>query len=75
MTTSKMYQNRITHRVLHDYKSERVSLARAAEMAYMDQERFKELLRETGIARSIEPSGETFGQEVEQVMRLRKPAS
>lgn len=60
---------------LQRYKSGRVSLARAAEMAYMDQENFKELLREAGIARSIEPSGETFGQEVEQVIRLRKPAS
>ena len=60
---------------LQRYKTGKITLARAAEIACMDQESFKELLQEAGIARSIEPSGDTFGQKVEQLMRLRKPTS
>lgn len=61
--------------VLDQYQKGQISLARAAEMAGVDQETFKELLREAGIDRYIEPPGDTFDDEVEYLMRLRASLS
>lgn len=58
--------------VLVQYQKGRISLARAAEMAGVDQERFKELLRKADIDRYIEPPEGNFDDEVEQLMRLRR---
>ena len=57
--------------VLSDYKNDKVSLARASEIAGVDQESFKELLREAGIDRYIESAGDTLTHEVEQLMHLK----
>ncbi len=53
------------------YKQKKVSFARASEIAGVDQEGFKELLREAGIERRVEPIGPTLENEVEQLLRLR----
>jgi len=55
------------------YKQGDISLARAAEIAGVDQESFKDLLRETGIPSRVNPiDQETLQQEVEQLLQLRK---
>jgi predicted HTH domain antitoxin len=53
------------------YKRGQVSLARGAEVAGVDGESFKELLREAGVLRRIEPAGEALKSEVEALRRLR----
>ena len=58
--------------VIELYGQGGVSLSRAAEIGGLDIESFKELLRETGIMRSIPPIGEAVRSEVEQLMRLRE---
>lgn len=57
------------------YKQKKVSFARAAEIAGVDQESFKELLREAGIERRIEPIGKAIENEVEQLLHLRNKRS
>jgi predicted HTH domain antitoxin len=59
---------------LADYKQGKVSFARASEIAGVDQESFKELLREAGIDRYIEPAGDALESEVNQLMRLKHSA-
>ena len=59
---------------LADYRQGNVSFARAAEMAGVDQESFKELLREAGIDRDIEPAGDALASEVAELMRLKHSA-
>ncbi|MCP4404512.1 MAG: UPF0175 family protein [bacterium] len=56
---------------LADYRQGKVSLARASEIAGVDRESFKELLREAGIDRYIESAGDTLEREVEQLMSLK----
>ena len=53
------------------YKREKVSLARGAEIAGVDAESFKELLRESGIERSIASVGENIESQVEKLIRMR----
>lgn len=57
------------------YKQGNISFARAAEIAGVDQESFKELLREAGIQYKVEPVGNAVKSEVEQLMRLRNRKS
>ena len=56
---------------LAEYKQGKVSLARASEIAGVDQESFKELLREAGIDRYIDPEGDILEHEVKQLMHLK----
>ncbi|GAK58493.1 hypothetical protein U27_05467 [Candidatus Vecturithrix granuli] len=53
------------------YKRRNVTLARASEIAGVDQENFKELLREAGVSYRIEPVGEALEREVEQLLRFQ----
>lgn len=53
------------------YKRDQVSLARAAEIAGLDGESFKELLREAGIARPIPSATDTLTDEVSALTRLK----
>ena len=53
------------------YKRRKVTLARASEIAGVDQESFKELLREAGISYRIEPIGESLETEVEHLLRFQ----
>ena len=53
------------------YKRRNVTLARASEIAGVDQENFKELLREAGARYQVAPVGAELRQEVEQLLRLR----
>ncbi|GAK53532.1 hypothetical protein U14_04797 [Candidatus Moduliflexus flocculans] len=57
------------------YKRKTVSLARAAEIAGLDHENFKECLREHGMRHQIEPVGEALRDEVAQLIQLRKEAA
>ena len=54
------------------YARGEVSLSRAAEIAGVDIESFKELLREVGVTRVVPPVGEAVHCEVEQLMRPRQ---
>jgi len=54
------------------YWQGKVSLSRAAEIGGVDMESFKELLRESGVARIIPPVGGAIRDEVEQLTRLRE---
>jgi predicted HTH domain antitoxin len=56
------------------YKQRKASLARASEVAGVDQESFKELLREAGIQYRIEPIGDAVKSEVEHLLHLRSKA-
>jgi predicted HTH domain antitoxin len=60
-----------TRMAIAQYKQGNVSLARASEIAGVDQEGFKELLREAGIDRYIESVGDRLPHEVEQLIRLK----
>lgn len=53
------------------YKRRNVTLARASEIAGIDQESLKELLREAGVSYRIEPIGESLESEVEHLLRFR----
>lgn len=53
------------------YKQKKASFARASEIAGVDQESFKELLRQAGIERRVEPVGQAIENEVEQLIRIR----
>jgi predicted HTH domain antitoxin len=54
------------------YKQGEISLARASEIAGVDQESFKELLREAGIPYRIIPLGkDTVKNEVNQLTQLK----
>ncbi len=53
------------------YKRKDATLARAAEIAGIDQESFKELLREAGVSYRIEPVGNALESEVEHLLRFR----
>jgi predicted HTH domain antitoxin len=57
------------------YKQKKVSFARAAEIAGVDQESFKELLQKAGIQYKVEPVGKAVRSEVDQLMRLRNEES
>jgi len=51
-----------------------VSLTRAAEIAGLDVEGFKELLREVGVARTVPSVGKAaVKQQVVQLLRVRTP--
>ncbi|MGQ9553592.1 MAG: UPF0175 family protein [Anaerolineae bacterium] len=54
------------------YTRGRVSFSRAAEIAGVDIESLKELMREVGVTRIIPPVGEAVHHEVEHLMRLRQ---
>lgn len=55
------------------YKTEDVSFSRAAEIAGVDIESFKEFLREAGVARIIPPVGdEAIVDDVNQLMDFRE---
>jgi predicted HTH domain antitoxin len=56
------------------YKQRKASLARASEIAGVDQESFKELLRETGIPYRVQPIGDAVNSEVEHLLQLRSKA-
>ena len=47
------------------YKKEEASLSRAAEVAGMDFESFKEALADAGVVRQLTPSGEFFAEQME----------
>jgi len=64
-----------TQKALNQYQHGHVSLARAAEIAEVDQETFKRLLKDAGIERHIESAGNAFEREVEQLMRLRNSSA
>lgn len=53
------------------YKREKISLARGAEIAGVDAEKFKELLREAGIERTIASVGEKIESQVEKLIGMR----
>jgi predicted HTH domain antitoxin len=53
------------------YRRGEVSFSRAAEIAGVDIETFKESLREAGVTRDIPPVGEAIEDEVEKLMQLR----
>jgi predicted HTH domain antitoxin len=54
------------------YQRGDVSLARAAEISGLDLESCKELLRESGVVRSIAPAGQEVQHEVQRLLRLRE---
>ena len=54
------------------YKEKRVSLSRAAEIAGIDIESFKELLRDVGLVRSIPPVGNVIQNELDRIGSLRR---
>ena len=64
-----------TQTALHQYAEGNVSVARGAEIAGVDQETFKRLLKDAGIERHIESAGNAFEREVEQLMRLRNSSA
>ncbi|NER32487.1 MAG: hypothetical protein F6J93_00105 [Oscillatoria sp. SIO1A7] len=52
------------------YKREDVSLTRGSEIAGVDVESFKEMLREAGVERSINSVGHAIHHEVEQLIGI-----
>lgn len=62
----------LRHRLaLSLYKRDNVSLTRAAEIAGLDLESFKELLHEAGVVRRISPVGEGMEPEVKHLLEIR----
>ena len=53
------------------YKHNKLSFSRAANIAGVDLESLKELLREAGIERTIPPVGKAIEGEIDQLMRFR----
>jgi len=53
------------------YKRGSVTLSRAAEIAGVDRESFKELLREAGVSYRVEPIGNAIAHEVKELLQLR----
>lgn len=56
------------------YTRGRISLARAAELAGLDQESFKALLRDVGIAYRVPPVGKHVVREEVNLLRSSRPA-
>ena len=54
------------------YQRGDVSLTRTAEVSGLDLESCKELLRESGVVRSIAPAGQEVQHEVQRLLRLRE---
>ncbi len=53
------------------YKRSTVSFARASEIAGVDQENFKECLREAGVRQRVESVGGALQHEVAQLLQFR----
>jgi len=59
-----------TEMVVELYKTEKISLSRAAEIAGMPTESFKNILEQRGVKRIVKPpSGDKIKKEVELILR------